>query len=65
VLIPSFYATNSRTRSLRPIRVPSDQNTRWRLSFPLFTNKRQEFITSPYLPDTFDGVEYRRDAAHV
>jgi hypothetical protein len=31
VLIPSLYATSLRSRSLRPVRVPSDQNTRWRL----------------------------------
>jgi hypothetical protein len=31
VLKPSLYATSLRTRSLRPVRVPSDQNTRWRL----------------------------------
>jgi hypothetical protein len=31
VLIPSLYATSLRTGSLRPVRVPSDQNTRWRL----------------------------------
>jgi len=55
VLIPSLYATSSHTRFLRPIRVSSDQNTRWRLSFPHSTNKRQEFIIfpiSPYLLDT-------------
>ena len=33
MLIPSLYATNLRTPSLRPVRVPSDQNTRWRLPF--------------------------------
>ena len=49
MLIPSLYATSPRTRSLRPVRVPSDQNTRWRLPFHL-TDKRQEFLVSPYLP---------------
>jgi hypothetical protein len=44
VLKPSFYAINPLTRTLRPVRVPSDQNIGWRLSFPLFTNKEQEFI---------------------
>jgi hypothetical protein len=48
VLISFLYATSPRIRSLRPIRVPSDQNTRWRLSFYFFTDKRQEFIISPY-----------------
>jgi hypothetical protein len=50
VLIPSIYATSPRTRSLRPVRVPSDQNTRWRLSFHFSTNKRQEFLVSTHLP---------------
>jgi len=36
VLIPSLYATNLRIRSLRPVRVTSDQNTRWRLLFHFF-----------------------------
>jgi len=50
VLIPSLYATSPRTRSLRPVRVPSDQNTRWRLPFYFSTNKRREFLVSPHLP---------------
>jgi hypothetical protein len=67
VLIHFLYATSPRIRSLRPIRVPSDQNNRWRLSFYFFTDKKQEFITSPY----FDfqiltwELNIRRDAAHV
>jgi len=48
VLIPSLYATSLRTRSLRPVRVPSDQNTRWRLPFYFSTDKRQEFLVSLY-----------------
>ena len=52
MLISSIYTTSPHTRSLKPVRVPSDQNTRWRLSFPPSTDKRQEFITSLYLPDT-------------
>jgi hypothetical protein len=50
MLIPSLYATSPRTRSLRPVRVPSDQNTRRRLRFLLSTNKRQEFFVSTHLP---------------
>jgi len=42
-----LYATSLRARSLRPIKVPSDQNTLWRLSFSLSTNKRQEILVSP------------------
>jgi hypothetical protein len=51
VLISSFYITSFRTPSLRPVRVPSDQNTRWRLPFKFFNDKRQEFLVSLYLPD--------------
>ena len=46
MLIPSLYATSPRTQSLRPVRVPSDQNTRWRLPFHFSTNKRQYFLVS-------------------
>jgi len=53
VLIPSLYATSPRTQSLRPVRVLSDQNTRWRLPFHFPTNKRQYFLVSPYLPDRY------------
>jgi len=52
VQIPSVYATNPRTRSLKPIRVSSDQNTRRRFSIHFFTDKRQEFIVSSHFPDT-------------
>jgi hypothetical protein len=68
MLIPSFYATTPRTRSLRPVRVPSDQNTRWRLSFYFSTNKRQEFLVSTHLSHIrldFEGGCFRRDAADV
>jgi hypothetical protein len=66
VLIPFLYATSPRTRSMRPFRVYSDQNTRWRLPFYFSTDKRQEFIVSPYLLDTTrESGRYRRDAAHV
>jgi hypothetical protein len=51
VPIPFFYTTSPHTRSLRPFKVPSDQYTRWRLSFYFSTNKRQEFFISPYLQD--------------
>ena len=47
VVTPSLYATSPNARSLRPVRVPSDQNTRWQLSFPLSTNKGQEFLVFP------------------
>ena len=47
MLIPSLYATSLCTRSLKAVRVPSDQNTRWRLPFPHSTDKRQEFLVLP------------------
>jgi hypothetical protein len=53
VLIPSLYATSPRTRSLRPVRVPSDQNTRWRLPHHLSLLRDKEFLVSPYLPDIY------------
>jgi hypothetical protein len=46
VLIPSLYAINPRTRSLRPVRVPSDQNTRWRLPFHFPLIKDKNFLSS-------------------
>jgi hypothetical protein len=46
VLIPFLYAISLRVRSQRLVRVPSDKNTRWWLSFPRFTDKRQEFLVS-------------------
>jgi len=33
---------------LKRVRVPSDQNTRWRLSFHFLTDKKQEFLVSLY-----------------
>ena len=42
--IPSFYAISPNFQTLRLVEVPSYQNTRWRLSFPLFIDKRQEFF---------------------
>jgi hypothetical protein len=67
VLIPSLYATSLRTRSLRSVRVLSDQNTRWRLPFHFSNDKRQEFLVSPYFLDThpLSVKDDRRDAAHV
>jgi len=65
VLITFLYATSPRTRCLRPVRFHSDQNTRWRLPFPLSTDKRQESIISPNLPDTLHEMEYRRDTTHM
>jgi len=62
VLIPSLYTISPRTRSLRPVRVPSNQNIRWRLSFPPSTDKRKGILISPYfsyLPDRYlDEVQY-------
>jgi hypothetical protein len=52
VQIPSIYATKPRTRSLKLIRVSSDQITRRRVSFHFFTDKRQEFIVSSHFSDT-------------
>jgi hypothetical protein len=51
VLIPSFYAISPCAQSLRPVRIPNDQNTRWQLSFLFSTDKRKEFLVSSYLPD--------------
>ena len=71
MLIPFLYATSPRTWSLRPVRVPGDQNTRWRLPFLLSTDKRQEFLISLFFP-IFPGYQYsricgpnHRDAAYV
>jgi len=47
MLIPSLYATSA--RSLRPVRVSSDQNTRWRLPHHFFTAKRQRIPCLPTL----------------
>ena len=51
MLILSFYAISPHTPSLIPVRIPNDQNTRWRLTFHISTNKRQEFLISLYLSD--------------
>ena len=48
MLIPSLYATSPRARSLRPVRVPSDQNTRWRLPFHFPPTKDNIFL-SPHI----------------
>jgi hypothetical protein len=50
VLIPSLYATSLRAQSLRPVRVPSDQNTRWRLPHHFLPLRDKEFLVSPHLP---------------
>ena len=50
MLIPSLYPTSPRTRSLKPVRVPSDQNTRWRLPFHFSTNKKTRIPCLPHLP---------------
>jgi hypothetical protein len=57
VLIPSLYATSLRTQSLRPVRVPSDQNTRWRLPFPFFTAKRQRIPCLPIFFQIHTSIE--------
>jgi len=69
VLIPSLYATSPRTRSLRPVRVPSDQNTRWRLPFHFSLIKDKNFL-SPYICQIDIYIldlkwNIRRDAIHV
>jgi len=52
VLIPSLYTTSLYARSLRSVRVPSNQNPMWQFSFPPFIDKKQEFLVFPYLLDT-------------
>jgi len=46
VLILFLYVINPRTRSLRLVRVLSDQNIKWQLSFYFSADKRQEFLVS-------------------
>ena len=68
MLIPSLYATSLRTQSLRPVRVPSDQNTRWRLPHHFSPLRDKEFLVSPHLLDIYPlhlRVDNRRYAAHV
>jgi len=56
VVIPSVYATNPRAQSLRLVRVPSDQNIRWWLSFPLAMDKRQELFILSISPRRIRGA---------
>jgi hypothetical protein len=65
VLIPSLYATSPRARSLRLVRVFSDQNTRWRLLFSLYTNKRQEIRVSLIFQYHMRVDAYLSSAANV
>ena len=71
MLIPSLYVTSLRTPSLRPVRVPSNQNTRWRLPIHIFTGRDKNFLVSPPLfsrnkySDFSLRVDDRRAAAHV
>ena len=68
MLIPSLYATSLRTRSLRPVRVPSDHNTRWRLPFHFFPLIRDKNSLSPHIYQIHTPLSVeddRRDAAHV
>jgi len=53
VLIYFFYATNP---PLRLVKVLSNQNSRWQLSFALSTDKRQEILVFPisWFPDTWE-----------
>ena len=54
MLIHSLYTNCPRAQSLRPVRVPSNQNTRWRLSFllSLYTHMRvYNFAAMPYTCD--------------
>jgi hypothetical protein len=65
---PFLYATSPCTWSPRLVRVSRDQNTRRRLSFPLFTDKRQEFLVCPIFPITsnlheVDALLWRRTRA--
>jgi len=46
VLIPFLYATSPRTRSLRSVRVSSDQNTRWQLPFHFLPINDKNFLSS-------------------
>jgi len=57
VLIPSFYAIGPRTRSVTPIKISSDQNTRWRLDF-LFTLIEYKNFLSPSFLDTQNLVKW-------
>ena len=73
MLIPSFYVTSPRTRSPRPVRVPSDQNTRWQLPFHFLPIKDNIFLYPHkygyiYIVDLWKWKQlynFRRDAAHV
>jgi hypothetical protein len=71
VLIPSLYATSPRTRSLGPIRVPSDQNTRWRLPFHFSLIKDKNFLSLHICQIDIHYLHFQikwnfhRDAAHV
>jgi hypothetical protein len=46
VLILFLYVINPHTRSLRLVRVLSDQNIKWQLPFHFSADKRQEFLVS-------------------
>jgi hypothetical protein len=68
VLIHFIYATSLHVRSLRPIRVPSDRNTRWWLSFPLSTDKGQEifvFFNSRFPNSIMDASPQHRTCAII
>ena len=58
MLIPSLYATSPRARSLRPVRVPSDQNTRWRLPHHFSPLRDNEFLVSPHWPDIYPPITH-------
>jgi hypothetical protein len=59
--------TSPRTRSLRPIRVSSNQNTRWwSIShFPLIKDKESLSLYISYFPYIFDEVEYLSATLHT
>ena len=69
MLIPSLYATSLRTRSLRSIRVPSDQNTRWRLPVHILLIRDKNSLSIHICQiDHYHfslRVGDRRDAAHM
>ena len=69
VLIFFLYAISSFSQTLIPVRIPSDQNTKWQLPFPLSTDKWQEFlvlssqtISQPF-PDLGGWLSQRRTGA--
>ena len=67
VLIPSLYAISLRTPSLRLVRIPSDQNTRWQLTVHILLIRDKNFLyLHIFQVDTISlRVDNHHDAAHV